>query len=180
MLADRIMGAFTFRREVYAEVEHDASFTGTAWAIVAVVAFLNQLGSAATAESSNALIIGAVVGTAFTVLGFAVATYVIAWLGKALFQAEVSFDELVRALGLAYVWNAVGVLGLLAFISPTLVCILAPALLLAGLLSIYSWFIAAREALDLDTLQTIITVVVGWVALIAVTYAAKLVLGIFA
>jgi hypothetical protein len=173
------MGAFTFRREVYAEVEHDASFTGTAWAIVAVVAFLNQLGSAAaTAESTTTLIIGAVVGTAFTVLGFAVGAYVIAWLGKALFQAEVSFDELVRALGLAYVWNAVGVLGLLAFISPTLVCIISPALLLAGLLSIYSWFIAAREALDLDTVQTIITVVVGWVVVIAVSALAGIVLGI--
>jgi hypothetical protein len=58
------------------------------------------------------------------------------------------------------------------------VCIISPALLLAGLLSICSWFIAAREALDLDTMQTIITVVVGWVVVIAVSALAGIVLGI--
>ena len=178
MLADRIMGAFTFRREVYAEVEHDASFTGTAWAIVAVAAFLNQLGSYAGSEDFARAILASLVGTAFTVLGFAVGAWVIAWLGKALFQAEVSFDELVRTLGLAYIWNAVGGFALLGFISPTLVCIISPVLLVAGLLSIYSWFIAAREALDLDTVQTIITVLVGWFVVLFVAAGASLVLGI--
>ena len=45
MLIERIIGAFTFRKEVYAEVERDTSFTNTAWVLVAVVALLNQLGS---------------------------------------------------------------------------------------------------------------------------------------
>ena len=31
MLTERIMGAFTFRKGIYAEVEQDASFTSTAW-----------------------------------------------------------------------------------------------------------------------------------------------------
>ena len=44
MVMDRIIGAFTFRKGIYAEVEKDASFTRTAWIIVAVVAFLNELG----------------------------------------------------------------------------------------------------------------------------------------
>ena len=48
MLINRIIGAFTFRKGVYAEVEEDTSFTTTAWILVAVVAFLNQLGSAAS------------------------------------------------------------------------------------------------------------------------------------
>ena len=50
MLTERIIGAFTFRRGVYAEVEKDTSFTTTAWLIVAVVAFLNQIGSQATSN----------------------------------------------------------------------------------------------------------------------------------
>jgi hypothetical protein len=178
MLMDRIMGAFTFRREVYAEVEHDTSFTGTAWAIVAVVAFLSQLGSNSTAETVSGWIIRAAIGTAFTLLGFAVGAFVIAWLGKAMFTAEVTFDELVRALGLAYVWNVVGVVGLLGFVSPTLVCVVTPAVILASLLGIYSWFIAAREALDLDTVQTIVTVIVGWVVVFIITAAAGFVVGL--
>ena len=50
MLVDRIIGAFTFRPGVYSEVEEDSTFTKTAWIIVAVVAFLNQLGSQATSD----------------------------------------------------------------------------------------------------------------------------------
>ena len=48
MLTDRILGAFSFRRSVYADVERDASFTSTAWLLVIVVAFLNQLGARAS------------------------------------------------------------------------------------------------------------------------------------
>ncbi len=46
-MIDRIMKVFTFKQEVYKEVEDDASFTQTAWMIVAVVAFLSQLGASA-------------------------------------------------------------------------------------------------------------------------------------
>ncbi len=45
MLTNRIIGAFSFRREVYAEVEKDTTFTTTAWLLVIVFGFLNQLGS---------------------------------------------------------------------------------------------------------------------------------------
>ena len=104
MLADRIIGAFTFRKGVYEEVEHDVNFTSTAWIIVVVTAFLSSLGSGTSTQVVDRFL-GAVVATVFTVVGFAVATFVISWLGKTLFQADVSFDEMVRTLGLAYVWK---------------------------------------------------------------------------
>jgi len=166
---DRIIGAFTFRKEVYAEVEKDTSFTTTAWILVAVVAFLNQLGSAATATSLGGWILGAIVGTVFAILGFAVGAWVISWVGRALFQADVTFEEMVRCLGLAYVWQVIGVLGVLGVISDTLACVVAPLVIIAVLAMIVAWFIAAKEALDLEWGQTIITVVVGWVALIIVS-----------
>ena len=51
-MMERIIGAFTFRKEVYQEVEKDTTFHPTAWMIVAVVAFLSQLGAnAATIPS---------------------------------------------------------------------------------------------------------------------------------
>ena len=131
MLVDRIIGAFTFRREVYTEVEHDTSFTQTAWILVAVVALLNQIGTFAGNMSGGgglvSWLIGSVVGTIFAVGGFALAAFIIDAVGRALFQAEVTFDEVVRTLGLAYVWNVVGVIGIVAAISPGL-CIGAPRL----------------------------------------------------
>jgi hypothetical protein len=176
MLTERIIGAFTFRKGVYAEVEQDTSFTTTAWVLVAVVAFLNQLGSYATGNLVNWLI-GAVVGTIFTVVGFAVGALVINWVGRTVFNADVTFDEMVRTLGLAYVWNVVGVLGILSAFSTALSCMLAPVMVISVVLMVIAWFVAAKEALDLEWLQTIITVILGWIALIVITALAGLILG---
>ncbi|MFC2037249.1 YIP1 family protein [Chloroflexota bacterium] len=177
MLVQRIIGAFTFRKGVYAEVEQDTSFTTTAWIIVAVVAFLNQIGSYASGNLGNWLI-GAVVGAIFAVIGFAVAALVINWVGRAVFHAEVSFDELVRTLGLAYVWNVIGVLGILAAFSAGLSCILAPVMIIGVILMVIAWFVAAKEALDLEWVQTIVTVILGWLALVTIMVIAGLVLGL--
>ena len=177
MLADRIIGAFTFRKGVYEEVEHDVNFTSTAWIIVVVVALLNSLGSGSSTSLVDRLI-GTGVGTVFTVVGFAVATFVISWLGKTLFQADVSFDEMVRTLGLAYVWNVIGFLGILSIISETFTCILAPVTFAAAILGLVAWFVAAKEALDLDWVQTIVTVIVGWVVMLVMGFFATAVLGI--
>jgi asparagine N-glycosylation enzyme membrane subunit Stt3 len=146
MLMDRIVGAFTFRKGIYREVEEDASFTGTAWLLVAVVAFLNQLGGNAAAGSFAGWLIGTIVGTLFIVIGFAVAILVINFVGRTFFNAQVTFEELVRTLGLAYVWNIIGVIGIVAFISPALGCVVAPAILIATILGIVAWFIAVKEA----------------------------------
>jgi len=178
MLTGRIMGVFTFRKGVYAEVEQDSSFTTTAWIIVVVVAFLNQLGSFASGNLVNWLV-GAVVGTIFAVIGFAVGALVINWVGRTVFKAEVSFDELVRNLGLAYVWRVVGVLGILSAISTTLSCVLAPIMILTTILTIVAWFMAAKEALDLEWVQTIVTVVLGFLAQFVITVViTALVLGL--
>ena len=150
MLTNRIIGAFTFRKGMYAEVEKDTSFTTTAWILVAVVAFLNRFRSFAF---SIDWLIGAIVTMLFAILGFAVGVLVINWVGRAVFNADVSFDELVRTLGLAYVWQVIGVLGILSAFSEALSCLLAPVQIIATILMIIAWFIAAREALDLEWVQ---------------------------
>jgi hypothetical protein len=177
MTMDRIIGVFTFRKDVYAEVERDTTFTTTAWILVAVISFLNQLGS----RVSDNLIhwaIGAIIGTILTILGFAVAIYIINWVGRTVFNADVTFDELVRTLGLAYVWNIVGVLGALVAFSKLLSCLTAPALVIAAILGLVAWFLAAKEALDLDWAQTIVTVFIGWAVMMAITLFTGVVLTI--
>ena len=177
MLTERIMGAFTFRKGIYAEVEQDSNFTSTAWLLVAVVAFLSQLGTNASGDIINWLV-SAVVGTIFAVLGFAVGAFVISWVGKTFFNADVTFEEMVRTLGLAYVWNVVGVIGVLSAISTALSCLTAPVMVIAAIATAVAWFIAAKEALDLEWGQTILTVILGWVALFVISLLSGLVLGI--
>jgi hypothetical protein len=146
--------------------------------LVAVASFLNGLGTG-SAENIFRLTIGAALGTFFTLVAFAVATFVISWVGKAIFSAEVTFDELVRSLGLAYVWNAIGVLGIVSLVSDLLSCAVAPITVGASLLGLIAWFVAAKEALDLEWGPTIVTVIIGWVVLVGITVVAGLILGIF-
>ena len=176
MLINRIIGAFTFRKGVYAEVEKDTAFTTTAWILVAVVAFLSRLGSFA---ASTEWLFAAIVGTIAGILGFALGALIINWMGRIIFKADVSFNELVRALGLAYVWQIVGVLGILVAFSEALTCVLAPIQIIAMILMIVAWFIAAKEALDLEWVPTIVTVVLGWLAqFVITTFVAGLILGL--
>lgn len=172
MLTQRIIGAFTFRKGVYEDVEKDASFTGTAWLIVAIISLLSSLGTFAFGEG---WLLSTLVGTVMSVIFFAIAAFIVAWVGKAFFQADVTFDEMVRTLGLAYVWRVIGVLGVLGGI---LSCILAPALIVAAILGLVAWFVAAKEALDLEWGQTIVTVIIGWIIILVGTIITGVLLGL--
>jgi hypothetical protein len=162
MLTDRIIGAFTFRKGVYAEVEKDTTFTRTAWILVVVFAFLNQLGSYASEDFLD-WVIGTGIGWLTAVIGFAVAAAIVSWMGRTVFKAEVTFDELVRTMGLASVWTVIGVLGALTAFSDTLTCLLGPAMIIAWIAMVAAWFVAVHEALDLGWVQTIVTVLVGFI-----------------
>lgn len=177
MLLDRILGALEFRRGIYAQVEEDTSFTTTAWILVVVSAFLNQLGSQASGNLANWLI-SAVAGTITSVIAFAIAAYLMDWIGRTLFGAEVSFDQLVRTLGLAYIWSAVGILGIVARLFAPLNCLVAPIMFAAAILLVIAWFVAAREALDLNWGRTIFTVGLGFVILVAIMIVTNVVLNL--
>jgi hypothetical protein len=169
MLTNRIIGAFTLRKSVYAEVEKDTSFTTTAWILVVVVAFLNQLGSLASSSDLLSWLIGAIVGTMLAIIGFVVGALVINWVGRIAFKADVSFNELVRTLGLAYVWQVVGVLGIPIAFFDVFSGELYMIKVLAVVMLIISWLVAAKEALDLGWLQTGVTVLLGWIAQFVIT-----------
>jgi hypothetical protein len=171
MLSERIIGALLFRRGVYAEVEADKAFTATAWFLVVVFAFLNQLGSYAS-QSLFDWLVGTGIGTLTAIAGFAIAAAVINWVGRGIYNAEVTFDELVRTMGLASVWTAVGVLGIIANFSNALSCILGPVIVLSWIALVVAWFVAVHEALDLTWGKTIITVIIGfipWAIIMALT-----------
>jgi hypothetical protein len=162
MLTERIMGALTFRRGVYAEVEADKTFTTTAWILVVIFALLNQLGSYAS-DSIFDWLVGTGIGALTAIAAFAIAAAVINWVGRAGFSAEVTFDELVRTMGLASVWTAVGVLGVIAALSDALSCILGPVIVISWIALVLAWFMAVHEALDLTWGKTIITVIIGFI-----------------
>jgi Yip1 domain len=171
MFTERIIGALTFRRGVYAEVEADKTFTATAWILVVIFALLNQLGSYAS-QGFSGWLVGTGIGTLTAIAGFAIAAAVIDWVGREVYHAEVNFNELVRTMGLASVWTAVGVLGVIAAFSNALSCILGPVIVISWVALVAAWFVAVHEALDLTWGKTIITVMIGfipWAIIMALT-----------
>lgn len=174
MLVDRIIGAFTFRKGVYAEVEHDTTFSTTAWILVIVVAFFNQLGAAASPNLTGWLT-GAAVGTVFAVIAFGLGAYVVNLVGRAAFNADVNFSEMVRTLGLAYVWQILGVGGVVGVLSPALSLVATAAIILAALLGLVAWLVATKEALDLAWFHTIVTVIIGWLVFASIVVASGIV-----
>lgn len=171
MLTERIIGALTFRRGIYAEVEADKTFTTTAWILVVIFALLNQLGSYAS-QSIFDWLVSTGIGTLTAIAGFAIAAAVINWIGRGVYNAEVTFNELVRTMGLASIWTAVGVLGVIAAFSNALSCILGPVIVISWIALVIAWFVAVHEALDLSWGKTIITVMIGfipWAVIMALT-----------
>jgi hypothetical protein len=182
MLTKRIIGALTFRRGVYAEVEADKTFTATAWILVVIFALLNQLGSYAS-DSIFDWLVSTGIGLLTAIAGFAVAAAAINWVGRRSFSAEVTFGELVRTMGLASIWTAVGVLGIIAAFSDALSCILGPVIVISWVALVAAWFVAVHEALDLTWGKTIITVMIGfipWAIIMSLTGVVLSLLGLTA
>jgi hypothetical protein len=183
MLTERIKGAFTFRKGVYAEAAKDTSFTTDAWLIVIVVTFIAQLGSSASFLQGEQGFIGfalaVFIGTLLALGGFALTVFLICWVGREMFKATATFDELLRAMGLANVWRIIGFIGILAAITPLLACVLAPVTLLAGLAGLVAYFFSIREATGMEWVGVVVTVIVALIIQIIVTALAGGILAIF-
>ncbi|MBC7317604.1 MAG: YIP1 family protein, partial [Chloroflexi bacterium] len=89
-----------------------------------------------------------------------------------LFQGEATFWEMARTLGYA---NAPTALGLLAFIP----CVGPIISLAAWVLSLIVGFYAVREALDLPTDKSILTIIIGWIVVVVVSIVVGVVFGAF-
>lgn len=171
MLWNRIVGALMFRAAAYEDVESDAAFTRTAWMIVAVVSFLVRLASGApyiASEGVTRWLLGSVLGAGITLIAFGLAAWVITMVGMGFFNAEVTFYQMIRTLGLAYIWAIFGVLGVVGALSPTLTALVAPIMVITWLLAVVAWVFASKRALDLSWGKTLVTVFVGALIFFAV------------
>jgi hypothetical protein len=152
-MIERIIRAITFKTEVYPEVSKDETFTNSAWIIVGVVALISAIGGRAVMIRYNFIgyLLGVVVGAAVTVGAFALSVFVIKWLASALFKVELTFGELQRPLGLAYVFQVIAILGILGALSPALLCIVAPITLVAAIAGFISYLFALKMVTNLDS-----------------------------
>lgn len=188
-LVQRMLRAARFDRTVFAEVAQDD--TATSQAVLAVVlsslasglgTFLGWLaaplgivgvglgipGGAVLSGSllTGALVSGLIVGPVLAVVGWLIWAAVAWWVGSRLINPQarlVQFMPVARALAFAQAPNAAGILGFIPFLG--FLIRMAVLLWLLG-----TGFLAIRETMTLTDGQAIATMIIGFIALVVVTF----------
>jgi hypothetical protein len=156
-MIDRIVRAIRLDWTVFGEIARDRNALKESAIIVAIVTFLSAIGTGIAARSLGAFLGAWIAGILVGWIGWAIITFLV---GTLLFKGETNVSEMLRVLGYA---NAPNLLGLLSFIP----CIGWLFPLVGGLLALVAGVLAIREAMDFDTGSAIVTVIIGWLIVIA-------------
>ena len=171
-LTDRMLRAARLDVSLYNEVEADLHATSQALTVVVLAAVASGIGAAlalALAGRPTGAIAALVGGVIAELIGWAVWSYVMYFVGTRLFHGTASYGELLRTLGFAYVPGVLLILRFIPLVGGVIV-------VLVGIWRIVTGFIAVREALDLDTGNTIATIVVGIIGYVVVAAIVGLLL----
>lgn len=159
-MLERIIRAIRLDWTVFREIAKDQNAMKEAAIIVIAVNFLAALGAATQAGNFIVGFFGTwIIGILAGWLLWSVITY---FVGITLFKGETNIPEMLRVLGYA---SAPQLLGLFAFIP----CGLGWLFPVVGwVLALVAGVIAVREAMDFDTPNAIITVLVSWLVSITI------------
>jgi hypothetical protein len=173
-LTDRMLRAARLDVSLYNEVEADLNATTQALTVVVITAIASGIGAAlggAIAGRPSGIVGGLIGGIIAELLGWAVWSWVMYFVGTRFFNGTASYGELLRTTGFAY---SPGVLLILRFI-PVLGGLIALAVFIWRILT---GFIAVREALDIDSGKTVATIVLGFVGYIIVVAVVGTILAV--
>ncbi|MBV9544280.1 MAG: YIP1 family protein [Chloroflexi bacterium] len=167
-ITDRMLRAARLDVGLYEEVEADIRATNQALLVVVIVAIAAGIGAALGGGN----VVGRLVaGILNALIGWAVWSYVVYFVGTRFMGGTATYGELLRTLGFA---ETPGILAIFGFI-PILGGILA---LIGGIWTLVASFIATRQALDIDNGKTIITILLAILALFIVVLVVSIIVGI--
>ncbi|HQY92828.1 MAG: YIP1 family protein [Caldilinea sp.] len=174
-LINDVRRAVTFDASFYRQAANDERYSQQAVMVVIIVSALSGLG-AFLGSLLGGNVIGAllvlILGVIMSIVGYYVWAYVIYYVGAQFFQGRATTPQLLRTLGYAYAPMA---LGLLSFIP----CFGGLIALVGWLWSIACGFFAVREVHQLDDGKTLLTVIIGWVAVAIITAIFAMIGAIF-
>jgi hypothetical protein len=164
-MLERIIGVFQLDVPTFEEIEHDTTATGQAAGVVAVAAVCQAVGS-----SISAGIAGRGVGPNFLAtliaafIGWVVWSALTYWIGTTLFEGQADLGEMLRVIGFA---NAPLILAIIPCFGT----------LVGGIWALVAGFIAIRQGLDLDNTKTFVTIIIGFLAYVAIAAIGSLFTG---
>ncbi len=166
---DRMLRAAQLDVLFYEKVEADRSLTKEAFQVVLLVSVLSGLGVLIEYGGFRAFLANVFGG----VLGWLVWSVVVYWIGTTITkgpETEADLGQLLRVLGYASAPRAITFFAFIPYLGGILVAVALVWQLLAGV-------VAIRQALDFGTGQAIVTVVLGWVAMLIIGGLLSLVFG---
>lgn len=173
MLAN-VRRAMSLDRSFYQEVAYNERYSQEALMVVIVAAVLTGIGTflgRVLAGDFGGALIGLIIGVILAIVGYYIWSYIVQFVGKAMFQGQATVPQLLRTLGYAYGPTALGVLSFIP-------CVGGLIALIGSIWSLVCGFFAVRETHQLSDGQAIVTVVVGWLVVFLITMAVGLVFGI--
>jgi hypothetical protein len=156
-VVDRMRGAALLDIATYEEVEHDTDATGQAAVVVVIVAVCAAIG--AVWRGGPSIIIAPVSAIVGWLLWSAI-TYVI---GDKLLGGTATWGELLRTLGFAQAPGVLMIFGIVPILGGMVRVVASVWMLLTGI-------VAIRQALDFSTGKAIVTALLGWVAIVLLTF----------
>ena len=173
ILVNRVMRAALLDKEFYKEAEVDTSLNQEALLVVIIVSIAGGIGlflGSLFGGKIGGAILALIVSTAVGIANYFIWAYVTHFIGTNMFKGEAEPDELLRVLGYA---SGPRILSLFVFIP-----FLGGILNLGGnIWALVVGFFSVQEALDLDTTETLVTVVMGWVVVFIISAIITSVLG---
>lgn len=173
-MVDRVLRAAKLDVDFFNEVEADPSLNQEALMVIVLVSAISAVGSFISGLMGGrfgAALIALITTVLMGVVNYYIWGYITHFIGSSLFDATSDPGEVLRVLGYA---SGPRVLGFFSFIP----CVGGLVGLVGAIWALVAGFIGVREALDLDTVETLITVIIGWVLVMIITFAVSSILGI--
>ena len=172
---DRMVRAARLDVQLYEEVEADLNATNQSLLVVVIVALPTGIGQAVSASmdvTATRGVVGPIIGGLLSaLLGWAVWSYVVYYVGTRFMGGTATYGEVLRTLGFAETPN---ILLIFSFI-PVIGGLIS---LVAFVWRIVAGFIATRQALDIDNVKTFWTILIGIVALAIVVSVVLIIVGV--
>ena len=151
-MIERMKRAALLDPQIYEEVEADASATGQAATVVAIVAVAQGIGSATQGVP------GILAGIIAALLGWLIWSGVTYVIGDKILGGTATWGELLRTLGFAQSPAVLAIFAIVPGVGGLIRLGITVWVLIAGIMAI-------RQALDFSTGKAILTAVLGWLAL---------------
>jgi hypothetical protein len=162
---NRSIRAALLDRELYQEVEADTSLNKEALLIVILVSLASGIAAFVSPVIRGQLgraVLGLIIPTAVGIGNYYLWAYVTQFIAFNMFDSDADIGELLRVLGYASVPRVLSLLGSIPYFGAVLSFV-------GGVWALVAGYIGIQEAIDLDTRNTLLTVFLGWLAIMVIS-----------